>query len=90
MEIVGKDIISRAQAEAGPDVVIGCPLVAGKLSATIGKVIEMQRAIESQFIDAMLPFHLSIVSGRGNPNAFIEYIHVFQLPAQTESDASTW
>ena len=78
MEIVRKEIIGRAQAEAGHDVVVGCPLVAGKLRAAIGEVIEAQRAVESQLIDAMLPLHLSIVSGRGNPNAFVEHIHIFQ------------
>lgn len=58
MEIVGKDVIRRAQAEAGHDVVVGYPLVAGKLSAAIGKVIETQRAVESQFIHAAVPpFH---------------------------------
>ena len=78
MEIVGKDIIGRAQAEAGHNVVVGCPLVAGKMCAAIGKVIETQRAVESQFIDAMLSLHLSVVSGRCDPDALVENIHILQ------------
>lgn len=60
-----------AQAESGHDVVVGCPLVARKLRTAVGKVVQTQRAVESQLINAMLTIDLSVVTGRGNSDALV-------------------